>query len=159
MRTIALDTNTDVGYKRGDPVCLEVFTKADRLQVSSTVLGEWLAGFACGSQEARNREEPRRFLALPSVVVTPVVQPGCPFRGCAGAAMDRPLGGGVALKRLHHPSPNTTAIARYPNAQGAPAPQPRANTVSAGVKRQACSSPTQDAAAAIRAHRAAARKR
>lgn len=51
------------------------FTKADRLQISSTVLAEWLADFACASQEARNREELRRFLALPSVAATPAEPP------------------------------------------------------------------------------------
>ncbi len=75
VSAIALDTNTDVGYKRGDLVFLEVFTKADRLQISSTALAEWLAGFACASQEARNREELRRFLALPSVAATPAEPP------------------------------------------------------------------------------------
>lgn len=31
-----------------------------------------LAGLACGNQETRNREELRRFLALPAVAITPV---------------------------------------------------------------------------------------
>lgn len=75
VSTIALDTNTDVGYKRGDLVCLEVFTKADRLQTISTALAEWLAGLACASQEARNRKELSRFLALPSVATTPAETP------------------------------------------------------------------------------------
>ncbi|MEB3259566.1 MAG: PIN domain-containing protein [Cyanobacteriota bacterium] len=45
---------------------------AGRLQISGTVLAELLAGFACGSQESRNQDELRRFLAIPSVALTPV---------------------------------------------------------------------------------------
>jgi hypothetical protein len=55
MRPIALDTNTYVGFKRGDAACLEL-----------------LAGFACGDREARNREELRRFLAVAAVEVVPI---------------------------------------------------------------------------------------
>jgi predicted nucleic acid-binding protein len=72
MRPIALDTNTYVGFKRGDPVCVEVISKAERLLICSTVLGELLAGFACGDREARNREELRRFLECRSVEITSV---------------------------------------------------------------------------------------
>jgi tRNA(fMet)-specific endonuclease VapC len=62
MRSIALDTNTYVGFKRGDERCLEVIRNAEHLLLSATVLGELLAGFACGEREAGNREELRRFL-------------------------------------------------------------------------------------------------
>jgi tRNA(fMet)-specific endonuclease VapC len=71
MRPIALDTNTYVGFKRGDTSCVEVLRKADQLIVSITVVGELLAGFACGNQEGRNREELSRFLASPRVVLCP----------------------------------------------------------------------------------------
>ncbi len=67
MRPIALDTNTYAGFKRGDARCVEVVQRADQLLLSSTVAAELLAGFACGSQEARNREELSRFLASPRV--------------------------------------------------------------------------------------------
>ena len=72
MRPIALDTNTYVGFKRGDPTCVEVIRQAKRLLMSTTVLAELLAGFACGDREARNREELRRFLAVDSVQVIPL---------------------------------------------------------------------------------------
>ena len=72
MRPIALDTNTYVGFKRGEPICVELIRQARRLLISSTVLGELLAGFACGDREARNREELRRFLAVDSVQLIPV---------------------------------------------------------------------------------------
>jgi len=70
MRPIALDTNTYVGFKRGEAACVELIAQAPRLLISSTVLGELLAGFACGDREARNREELRRFLAVATVEVT-----------------------------------------------------------------------------------------
>ena len=72
MRPIALDTNTYVGFKRGNPVCLEVVTKAQKLLISGTVVGELLAGFACGDREARNREELGQFLDCRSVEITSV---------------------------------------------------------------------------------------
>ena len=71
MRPIALDTNTYAGFKRGEERCLELIRQADRLLVSITVVGELLAGFACGSQEARNREELSRFLSVPRVELCP----------------------------------------------------------------------------------------
>jgi predicted nucleic acid-binding protein len=72
MRPIALDTNTYVGFKRGEAACVELIAQAPRLLISSTVLGELLAGFACGDREARNREELRRFLAVATVEVTSI---------------------------------------------------------------------------------------
>ena len=72
MRPIALDTNAYVGFKRGESSCVELIQRADQLLISSTVVGELLAGFACGSQEARNREELSRFLDVPRVELCPV---------------------------------------------------------------------------------------
>ena len=72
MRPIALDTNAYVGFKRGESTCVEVIQRADQLLISSTVVGELLAGFACGSQEARNREELSRFLDASRVELCPV---------------------------------------------------------------------------------------
>jgi tRNA(fMet)-specific endonuclease VapC len=70
MRSIALDTNTYVGFKRGDERCLEVIQNAQHLLLSTIVLGELLAGFACGEREARNREELGRFLDYRQVETT-----------------------------------------------------------------------------------------
>ena len=72
MRPIALDTNAYVGFKRGESSCVELIQRADQLLISSTVVGELLAGFACGSQEARNREELSRFLDASRVELCPV---------------------------------------------------------------------------------------
>lgn len=59
---LALGTNTDVRFKRGNEGCGEVMRRAERLVVGVTVIGELLAGFACGEREARNREELQQFL-------------------------------------------------------------------------------------------------
>jgi tRNA(fMet)-specific endonuclease VapC len=72
MRPIALDTNTYVGFKRGDTDCIEVVRRAGRLLLGVTVIGELLAGFACGDRERRNREELSLFLASPRVESSPV---------------------------------------------------------------------------------------
>jgi hypothetical protein len=52
MGSIAVDTNTDGGLKRRDERCLEVIQNAQHLLLSTIVLGELLAGFACGEREA-----------------------------------------------------------------------------------------------------------
>ncbi|MCP9809050.1 type II toxin-antitoxin system VapC family toxin [Cyanobium sp. HWJ4-Hawea] len=67
MRPISLDTNAYVNFKRGSAPCVEIINRTERLLISSTVIGELLAGFACGSQEARNRQELSQFLASPRV--------------------------------------------------------------------------------------------
>jgi tRNA(fMet)-specific endonuclease VapC len=71
MRAIALDTNAYVAFKRGEGAAVEVCRCADHLLLSATVLGELLAGFACGAQEPRNREELSLFLASPRVEFCP----------------------------------------------------------------------------------------
>ena len=67
MRPIALDTNAYAGFKRGLLPCEELVQRAEKLLISSTVIGELLAGFACGSRDACNREELSQFLASPRV--------------------------------------------------------------------------------------------
>jgi hypothetical protein len=52
MNPIALDTF--VGFKRGDADCIEVVRHAGRLLLGVSVIGELLAGFACGERERRN---------------------------------------------------------------------------------------------------------
>ena len=71
MRPVALDTNAYVGFKRGEAACVTLIQRADQLLISSTVVGELLAGFACGTQEARNREELSSFLTVPRVELCP----------------------------------------------------------------------------------------
>ena len=60
---ILLDTNAYVAFKQGQPDAVEIVQRATHLALSSTVLGELLAGFAVGSREAKNRAELQQFLA------------------------------------------------------------------------------------------------
>ncbi len=72
MRPVLLDTNAYTAFMLGQEDAVEVIAHADRLYLSSTVLGELLGGFAAGSREARYRGELARFMASPRVSVLPV---------------------------------------------------------------------------------------
>lgn len=63
MNTILLDTNAYVAFKQGQADAVEIVQRALNLAISSTVLGELLAGFAVGAREAKNRVELQQFLA------------------------------------------------------------------------------------------------
>lgn len=71
MKDILFDTNAYAAFKRGAPEAVEIVRIADRIGVSTVVLGELLAGFAGGRREAENRAELAEFLASPrSVLLT-----------------------------------------------------------------------------------------
>jgi tRNA(fMet)-specific endonuclease VapC len=53
VNDILLDTNAYAAFKQGQPDAVEIVQRAIRLTVSSSVLGELLAGFAVGSREIR----------------------------------------------------------------------------------------------------------
>ncbi|WP_094556813.1 type II toxin-antitoxin system VapC family toxin [Synechococcus sp. 1G10] len=72
MRPIALDTNTYAAFLQADPVATKVVQKADVIQLSTVVLGELLAGFACGTREERNRDQLAQFLSSPRVSAMPL---------------------------------------------------------------------------------------
>ena len=72
MRPILLDTNAYTAFMLGLVDVVEVIAHADRLILTSTVLGELLGGFAAGQREAKNRAELTRFLASPRVEVQAV---------------------------------------------------------------------------------------
>ena len=72
MRPILLDTNAYTAFMLGRAEVVEVIAHADRLLLTSTVLGELLGGFAAGQREAKNRAELSRFLASPRVEVQAV---------------------------------------------------------------------------------------
>jgi tRNA(fMet)-specific endonuclease VapC len=72
VRTIHIDTNVYSAFRRGRPEIVEALAWADRLGISTVVLGELLAGFARGDREAKNRCELREFLDSPRVSVIPV---------------------------------------------------------------------------------------
>ena len=65
MKDILFDTNAYVAFKRGAPEAVEIVRIADRIGLSTVVLGELLAGFVGGRREAENRAELAEFLASP----------------------------------------------------------------------------------------------
>ena len=59
---VALDTNRYTDLSRGDDFIVGLVATADEIWLPFVVLGELRAGFAAGSQEARNEAVLRRFL-------------------------------------------------------------------------------------------------
>jgi tRNA(fMet)-specific endonuclease VapC len=72
MRRVLIDTNAYTAFKQGAPEAIAVLRHAPEIALCSTVLGELLAGFACGTQAARNRRELADFIATPRVRQLPV---------------------------------------------------------------------------------------
>jgi tRNA(fMet)-specific endonuclease VapC len=66
---IALDTNRYADLVKGDKAVAEIVGSADEVIVPLIVLAELRAGFAAGTQQARNEAVLRRFLAQPGVSV------------------------------------------------------------------------------------------
>lgn len=67
MQAIAIDTNAYVAFKRGDSAVVAVLRYAPEIIISTTVLGELLAGFSAGSRTSANRTDLSRFLDSPRV--------------------------------------------------------------------------------------------
>ena len=72
MRPVLLDSNAYTAFMLGAAEVVEVVAHAEKLLVTSIVLGELLAGFAAGTREPRNRAELARFLDSPRVEVLAV---------------------------------------------------------------------------------------
>ena len=72
VNEILLDTNAYAAFKQGLPDAVDIVQRATHLALSSTVLGELLAGFAVGSREAKNRAELQQFLGSDRVYIFPV---------------------------------------------------------------------------------------
>jgi predicted nucleic acid-binding protein len=72
VTAILLDTNAYAAFKQGQADAVEIVQRATNLALSSTVLGELLAGFALGSREAKNRAELQQFLASERVHILTV---------------------------------------------------------------------------------------
>ena len=71
MRTLSIDTNAYVAFKRGDAQIVDVLQHAPSIIVCTTVLGELLGGFSAGNREHSNRSELTQFLSTPRVKVVP----------------------------------------------------------------------------------------
>ncbi|MGA8056120.1 MAG: type II toxin-antitoxin system VapC family toxin [Burkholderiales bacterium] len=72
MRPVLLDTNAYAAFMLGAAEVIDVVAHAEKLFLSSIVLGELLGGFASGTREPKNRAELARFLDSPRVEVLPV---------------------------------------------------------------------------------------
>jgi len=66
---IALDTNRYTDLARGEEFVVELVAAADEVWLPFVVAGELRAGFAAGSNEARNEAVLRRFLLKPGVAI------------------------------------------------------------------------------------------
>ncbi len=66
---LALDTNRYTDLCRGTASVVEAVERADEVWLPFIVMGELRAGFAVGSQGARNEAVLRRFLMKPGVSV------------------------------------------------------------------------------------------
>ena len=66
---IALDTNRYTDLCRGEASVAAIVEQASEVRLPFIVVGELRAGFAAGSQEARNEAVLRRFLLKPGVSV------------------------------------------------------------------------------------------
>lgn len=87
MRAIAIDTNAYTAFKRGDAAVVAVLRHATEILVSTTVLGELLAGFSAGSRQSANRAELTQFLDSPRVKFVPSVSATADFYALVYAAL------------------------------------------------------------------------
>lgn len=69
MRRLLLDTSAYSAFFRTHAEITQAVQRAERLYLSSVVLGELLAGFRKGSREEKNRTELREFLSSRRVEV------------------------------------------------------------------------------------------
>jgi tRNA(fMet)-specific endonuclease VapC len=89
VKSLLLDTNMYVAFKRGDDDAVELLRLADEVHLSTVVLGELLAGFAAGSRERRNREELTAFLESPRVRIDAVDEGTADYYGRIFALLRR----------------------------------------------------------------------
>ena len=79
MRPILLDTNAYSDFMQGVADIVEIIALADRIYLSSTVLGELLSGFAVGKREPQNRLELTKFVRSPRVAIGSVTDTTADF--------------------------------------------------------------------------------
>jgi len=69
VKTIVLDTNAYSGYSAGNEAVLREILAADRVLLSTVVLGELYFGFLGGTKLEQNRHLLKAFLGKPGVEV------------------------------------------------------------------------------------------
>ena len=67
MKRFVIDTNIYSAFKTNHPAVVARFREAEEIVVCSTVHGELLAGFKCGSREQKNTTDLEDFLDRPRV--------------------------------------------------------------------------------------------
>ena len=67
MKQFVIDTNIYSAFKTNHSPTVDRFREAEKIVVCSTVHGELLAGFKCGSRENKNTVELETFLDRPRV--------------------------------------------------------------------------------------------
>lgn len=81
MKTVLLDTNAVSAFFKGDQHVLTCVANAERVYLSTIVLGELLAGFRLGNQFERNRALLDAFLACSTVEPLPVTTETADYYG------------------------------------------------------------------------------
>ena len=69
MKKAMIDTNVYSAFKAGEPEVVRTLTRPEKILVCTTVMGELLSGFKCGTKERNNRDELELFLDTPRVAV------------------------------------------------------------------------------------------
>ncbi len=69
MKTAIIDTNIYSAFKSGNTKVIKIIAGLDKIILCTTVLGEILSGFKCGTKEKTNRLELEQFMDAPRVSV------------------------------------------------------------------------------------------
>ena len=110
MKTILLDTNAISALFNGDTQVLDFLAKAERVCISTVVMGELQAGFYMGSKVRENQTHLEKLLSRPTVEILPVTAETSDYYGRLVAA----------LRKEGHPIPvNDIWIAAQTLEQGA----------------------------------------
>ncbi len=110
MKTILLDTNAVSALFNGDTLVLDYLAKAERVCISTVVMGELQAGFYMGSKLRDNQALLEKLLSRPTVEILPVSAETSDYYGRLVAA----------LRKEGHPIPvNDIWIAAQALEQGA----------------------------------------
>ena len=89
MNRIMLDTSAYVAFKQGRDEALQIIRYADRIGVSTIVIGELLAGFKHGARTTNNRAELSQFLDSGRVVIETVTETTAQYYAELYAALRR----------------------------------------------------------------------
>lgn len=110
MKTVLLDTNAVSALFNGDAQILDYLAVAERVCMSTVVIGELQAGFYMGSKVRENQANLDKLLSRPTVEILPVTAETADYYGRLVAA----------LRKAGHPIPvNDLWLAAQTLEQGA----------------------------------------